>query len=144
MWNFLLFQLEGILQVAVGRTTHDTSAAEAFSEPISFLNRTQDLWQKPDELSSIPPTQCPSILLYEETLPSSYQDGVRTYELPPTFSASTLDIQGFSVDLKYTVTVCVARRRQSRFRKSDVREEYVIILDPPALVYSDVSILQLG
>lgn len=129
MQNFRLSQLKGILQVEVDRTTHDTSVVEAFKKPVTFLNLTQNLWPKPDESSLTPPAQCPSILLYEEALPSSYEDGVGTCELPPTFSARILDVQGFNVDLKYTITVCVARRRQSRFRKSEVREKYVISLD---------------
>lgn len=133
-------QLEGIIQVEVSRMIHDTSVVEAFEESVIFMKRNHVPWSKPDELSSTMPSQCPSLLLFEEALPSSYQDGVRIHELPPTFSARSTEMQAFSIRLKYTLTVCVVRRRQSRFRKSDVREKYAI--SPP--IFSSVIILTLG
>lgn len=114
--------------MAVSRLEHNTSVVEAFSEPVTFLTRTHVLWSKPDEVPSTLPSRCPSMLLYEDTLSASYQNGERTYELPPTFEARITHIQGFSAQSKYLLTVCVARRRQSTFRKSDVREKYAIPL----------------
>lgn len=55
---------------------------------------------------------CPSSIPFSFTLPSNFQNGDRTYPIPPSYDAAFPGVPGLYVTCSYTVTITVVKARQ--------------------------------
>lgn len=107
-------KLQGVMKLWI----MDTISAE-----VPVLVRSYTLWNKS---AQTPPSHvCPGTLLFEDTLPLSYEDGGHSYDLPPTYKTKLPGSLSLDVDCSYHITICVTKSSDSRLWRSNVRDKSV-------------------
>lgn len=99
------------------------TVTDAAAISVSVLDRSHTLWKKADGQQTSQPI-CPGTLLFEDVLPFTFENGGKTYDLPPTYKIELPGTMHFYADCKYSIVVRTTRSRESLRWRSDIKEKY--------------------